>query len=110
MGEKPGQGQNGGVNVSGSIGSVGGDINNGLDKAGGRRVLREELARLKNDHPTVAAISNEAVSLIDNGDLASARTYWNKNRDAILENIGATPEMVERFEAMNKRFIQLLES
>lgn len=156
-------GQSGGVNISGPIGSVGGDIvggNKGLDEAGVRLVVREELsavatakgvpeaplltvldklgekrvrpdeiparlaaaanellelraefARLKNDHPNAAAISNEAVGLIDKGDLDSAASYWTRNRDAILKNMqGATPEMIKSFEAMNQGFIQLLES
>ena len=155
-------GQSGGVNISGPIGSVGGDIvggNKGLDEAGVRLVVREELsaiatakgvpeaplltvldklgekrvrpdeiparlaaaanellelraefARLKNDHPNAAAISNEAVGLIDKGDLDSAASYWTRNRDAILKNMqGATPEMIKSFEAMNQGFIQLLE-
>jgi hypothetical protein len=73
--------------------------------------LRAEFARLKNDHPNAAAISNEAVGLIDKGDLDSAASYWTRNRDAILKNMqGATPEMIKSFEAMNQGFIQLLES
>jgi hypothetical protein len=42
-------GQSGGVNISGPIGSVGGDIvggNKGLDEAGVRLVVREELSAI----------------------------------------------------------------
>src|SRR5262245_34562562 len=43
--------------------------------------LRAQLARLRNDRPELAAIREQALALIDRGDLDQARAVLNKGRE-----------------------------
>jgi hypothetical protein len=61
MGEKPGEGQSGGVNISGSIGSVGGDIV-GRDKITGIPTVAELDGALRPLSEAVEAAPAEARS------------------------------------------------
>src|ERR1700720_3748426 len=44
--------------------------------------LRQDLKRLRNDRPELAAIRGQALALIDAGDLDAARAALNRGREA----------------------------
>jgi hypothetical protein len=45
-------------------------------------VLRHELQRLRNDRPELAAIRDQALALVDAGDLDAARAALNRGRES----------------------------
>jgi hypothetical protein len=108
MGEKPGEGQSGGVNISGAVGAVGGDIVGGdkivgapsvaaIDRA--MKPLIEAISAAPSDKRPEAEAKLEALKQeVAKGEKANDRTVVNIIDELVELVPGAVSAVVSAFE------------